>query len=147
MPNLIPSSWMVEERSIFRLEPSSLFLDDGNGFDFHEKLRPEKAGDFYSGAGGRILDVHVLVANFAEIRQVGQIDGVTVQLDHVVECSARGFQRRLKVFKNLLDLRAEVVLSNEVARLVERNLTRDKDDGPAVYRCELRVANGFGHGI
>ena len=49
-------------------EQTHLFLDHCDRFDFHKELRPEESWNLNGRAGGRILDVHVLVANLPEFR-------------------------------------------------------------------------------
>jgi hypothetical protein len=100
-----------------------------------------------SSAGRWILKIDVLVAHFSEFLQMEDIQQVAVQFNRVTEVSARGFNSSFHIFKDLLDLRAEIIIADDVAGLVQGNLARDEYDLPTGYRGNLGIAGGFLRGF
>jgi hypothetical protein len=85
------------------------------------------------GAGGWVVDVDVLVADFAELGKMRELKEEAVELDNVVESATGGFDGGVEISKDLLGLCAEVVFADEIAGLVEGDLAGDKDELAVCY--------------
>src|SRR5439155_23584793 len=102
-------------------------------FNLHQEFRPKQLCDLNSGAGRRILDIHVLVTNLSELGQMRKIHKIDVQLDYVVERPTRGPNRRLEILKYLLHLGAEVIVAHYVPRFIEGHLPCNEYNGSPGY--------------
>lgn len=58
---------------------------------------------------------------------MGKSEQVAIQLDDVMHGSSRSLNCGLEIFKHLPNLRSEVVLTDDVAGLVEGHLAGDED--------------------
>src|SRR5882757_1569615 len=115
--------------------------DDGERLDLHQQLGQDQPGDLDRAAGRWARRVDERVAHPADGVQRGDVGDEVGQLDDVGEGRAGGGQATAQVLEDLPRLRLGVIAPDELPRLVEGDLPRDRYQ-PAAADDDVRVPVG-----
>lgn len=100
----------------------------------------DSSPQLHKGACRWVDCIHILIADLAKDWELGDINNVDIQLDHVGEIRSNRSKCRLEIFKDLLCLSTELMQTDNLSLLVKSNLTSDKDGPPACYLNHLGIA-------
>src|SRR5919201_1976761 len=113
----------------------------GYCLNFEQELVDRELLHLHYGARRTMLYVgEILVANFAQHRQLRHIEHVAVHLDDIAKVGAHGVECSLQVLEDLICLRTKVIHPDDLAVSVPGHLARNKDQSPTLYLNHMAVA-------
>ena len=105
-----------------------------NCFDLDQEVLDGQTSHFEQGTCRGIGRAYILCSDLAKDGQLGTIENIDIQFDHMGKIRLNGSKRGLEILEDLLCLGTKIMQTDDISIRVEGKLASDKN-GPSV--CHL----------